>query len=171
MKSMAQAVRRIAPMAKGERSIDGVTLRSSAIVIANHGGDFVRLFPKGSGGAQSEAKPEIWSDMEGFNRRAVAMTAAAATLVALSNSIKQPALSEQFKSLGGACSACHRQFCAKRFNCLKLSVQRAKGTGASNNGEAGRTICARYHDRCRNQSPLARNAMAITRFGPIPHRY
>ena len=46
MKSMAQAVRRIAPMAKGERAIDGVTLRSSAIVIANHGGDLVRLFPK-----------------------------------------------------------------------------------------------------------------------------
>ena len=50
MKSMAQAVRRIAPMAKGERAIDGG--RSSAIVIANHGGDLVRLFPKGSGGAQ-----------------------------------------------------------------------------------------------------------------------
>ena len=114
MKSMAQAVRRIAPMAKGERAIDGVTLRSSAIVIANHGGDLVRLFPKGSGGAQSEAKSEIWSDMEGFNRRAVGMTAAAATLVALSSSIKQPALSELFKSLGGACSACHRQFRAKK---------------------------------------------------------
>ena len=113
MKSMAQAVRRIAPMAKGER-IDGGTLRSSAIVIANHGGDLVRLFPKGSGGAQSEAKSEIWSDMEGFNRRAVAMTAAAATLVALSSSIKQPALSEQFKSVGGACSACHRQIRAKK---------------------------------------------------------
>ena len=83
MRSMAQVVRRIAPMAKGERSIDGVTLRSSAIVIANHGGDLVRFFPKGSGGAQSEAKSEIWSDMEGFNCRAVAMTAAAATLVAL----------------------------------------------------------------------------------------
>ncbi|MEC8165251.1 MAG: cytochrome c, partial [Pseudomonadota bacterium] len=80
----------------------------------NHGGDLVRLFPKGSGGAQSEAKSEIWSDMEGFNRRAVAMTAAVATPVALSSSIKQPALSEQFKSVGGACSACHRQFRAKK---------------------------------------------------------
>lgn len=114
MKSMARAVRRIAPMAKGERAIDGVTLRSSAIVIANHGGDLVRLFPKGSGGAQSEAILKIWSDMEGFNRRAIGMTAAAATLVALSSSIKQPALSEQFKSVGGACSACHRQFRAKK---------------------------------------------------------
>ena len=83
MKSIAQAVRRIAPMAKGERAIDGLTLRSSAIVIANHGGDLVCHFPKGSEGAQSEAKSEIWSDMEGLNRRAVAMTAAAATLVAL----------------------------------------------------------------------------------------
>jgi cytochrome c556 len=71
------------------------------------------VFPAGSGGGDSDALPEIWTDPSGFKERLDAFTAAAAQLdtVVAGGDMGQfgPALGE----LGKACKGCHDEFKAE----------------------------------------------------------
>jgi len=67
MEAMGDAVKTLAAMMSGETDYDAATVRDEAAAIRQHAGDAITsLFPEGSGGKPSEAKPGIWSDWETF---------------------------------------------------------------------------------------------------------
>lgn len=69
------------------------------------------LFPKGSDQGDTEAKPEIWTDMEKFKALAQEHEQAAKALVeAIDQKASQDVVKEKFETLGKSCGNCHKQF-------------------------------------------------------------
>ena len=65
------------------------------------------LFPEGSGGGDSRAKPEIWTDRAGFDKAMKDAQAAAAALAAVTD---EAAYGNALKNLGGSCKTCHDMY-------------------------------------------------------------
>lgn len=94
-------------------SPDAKIIQVSAREIAGHAREQYKWFPRGSGpqaGVTTKAKAEIWTNAAGFKKAqdAFAGQAAAFQKAAASGNIAQ--MRSLSKSLGGTCSACHRQF-------------------------------------------------------------
>ena len=67
MEAMGEAVKTLTAMMSGETDYDAATVREQAATIRSHAGEAITgLFPEGSGGEPSEAKPGIWSDWDEF---------------------------------------------------------------------------------------------------------
>ena len=67
MSAMGDAVKSLSAMMRGETPYDAEAIRAEARKIRQHAGEAItRLFPEGSGGGPSEAKPEIWSSWDDF---------------------------------------------------------------------------------------------------------
>lgn len=67
MDAMGEAVKTLAAMMRGETKYNAETVRETAAVIDNHAGEaMTALFPEGSDGEPSEAKPAIWTDWQEF---------------------------------------------------------------------------------------------------------
>ena len=67
MLAMGKAVKTVAPMMRGETAYDAETVRDAARLFQQHAGEsMTKLFPEGSDGKPSEAKPEIWTDWNSF---------------------------------------------------------------------------------------------------------
>ncbi len=64
---MKGSMKVLTPMMQGKTEYDAEAVRREAEKIQAHAGDtLTKLFPEGSDGKPSEAKPEIWSDWNGF---------------------------------------------------------------------------------------------------------
>lgn len=71
MGAMGNAVKRIAPMFRGETDYDAAAVREAAEIFRAHAGsEMTELFPAGSAGAPSEARETIWSRWDDFERLA-----------------------------------------------------------------------------------------------------
>lgn len=71
------------------------------------------LFPNGSGassGVKTDALPAIWTNRPAFDAGMKKLIAEADKLVMVANSGNADAIGAQFKVVGGACGACHKQF-------------------------------------------------------------
>ena len=67
MSAMAKVVKSLSSMMRAEVPFDAEKVRQGAGIIEAHSGDnMLRLFPEGSGGGMSVAKPEIWEDWKKF---------------------------------------------------------------------------------------------------------
>lgn len=67
MSAMGKAVKTLSMMMRGEVEYDPEQVKREAAVIETHAGErLTSLFPTGSGGAPSEAKPTVWSDWAEF---------------------------------------------------------------------------------------------------------
>ncbi|MEP2706368.1 MAG: cytochrome c [Roseibium sp.] len=67
MSSMAKVMKSLTAVMRGDVAYDAEAVRGGANVIKSHAGEsMTHLFPEGSGGGASEAKPEIWSDWQEF---------------------------------------------------------------------------------------------------------
>ncbi|MGB0671909.1 MAG: c-type cytochrome [Rhodospirillales bacterium] len=67
MEGIGDAVKALAAMMKGEADYDAEKVKSLASGIADHAGKrMVDLFPKGTSGHPSEAKPAIWDKWDTF---------------------------------------------------------------------------------------------------------
>lgn len=67
MMAMGDAVKSLSAMMRGEEDYDAAAVKMHGQTIETHAGDaLVGLFPKGSDGASSEAKPAIWTDSANF---------------------------------------------------------------------------------------------------------
>ncbi|WP_170362736.1 c-type cytochrome [Ruegeria arenilitoris] len=67
MSAMKDAMKTLTPMMQGKTPYDAGTVRDAAETIGRHAGDsMTRLFPEGSDGMPSEAKPAIWQDWDAF---------------------------------------------------------------------------------------------------------
>ena len=70
-------------------------------------------FPAGSGpeaGAETNAKPEIWTNPAGFRERSAAMVAAAERLRAAAQGGNPAEMRAELHAASAACDACHRTF-------------------------------------------------------------
>jgi len=68
-------------------------------------------FPEGTEtGGNTKAKPEIWSDRDGFNKANDTYTDAVDKLLTLAQAGDTAGFTAQFTQVGGTCGACHRVY-------------------------------------------------------------
>ena len=89
---------------------DVKTLEAPAKAIQKWGALFPTLFPAGSGTGNTKAAPEIWTDMDGFKKDAMALSAAGEKLAAAAKAGDATAVAAAFKETGEACGACHKAY-------------------------------------------------------------
>ncbi len=104
----------IAAMMKGEIPFDARKVELHATRLQQVAPMIVEGFPPGTQtGAPNKAKPEIWSNMDDFNAKAVELEKAAASLVAAARTGDQKQVGQALGAVGNACKACHDQYRAK----------------------------------------------------------
>lgn len=94
-------------MAMKEAPFDAAQVKKSAGGILAHLKEAEGLFPEGSGGGDTRAKPEIWSDRAGFDASMHAAQEAAAALAAVT---EEAAYEPAMRALGGSCRGCHEKY-------------------------------------------------------------
>ena len=62
MEAVGDAMKPLGAIAKKQAPFDVAVVRASATTIADNLKKAAGLFPAGSGGGESQAKPEIWTD-------------------------------------------------------------------------------------------------------------
>ena len=114
MKSVGAATGAAAAMVKGEAPFDAKTAELAIRVMNASANGFGFLFPEGSEtGAETEAKPEIWSDSAGFQAAIEKFRTDTAAYV------EAPAQDlDGFKAAFGGitknCGACHEKYRVKK---------------------------------------------------------
>jgi cytochrome c556 len=103
----------IGPMAKGQVPFDAKKAAEAAHDIELTSKKIHELFPEGTGGHPSEAKPEVWTKWEEFTKNAEALGAAANDLVAALET-SAPDWKAKFKGVIDACKTCHKTFRAEK---------------------------------------------------------
>ncbi len=107
MEEINDAMKPLGAIAKKQAPFDAAVVKASATTIADNLKKAATLFPAGSGGGESLAKPEIWSDAAGFGQT---MKDARAAAVALQSVSDEAAFLPGLKALGGNCKACHDKY-------------------------------------------------------------
>jgi cytochrome c556 len=107
MEAVGDAMKPLGAMAKKATPFDAATVSKNAASILEHLKEAQGLFPAGSGGGESRAKPEVWTDAAGFeNTMKDALAAAAALREVKDEAAFGPALG----ALGSSCKACHDKY-------------------------------------------------------------
>lgn len=78
--------------------------------IAYWGAAIPGLFPAGSGGGESSARPEIWTNWSDFEAKATDLRRAAARLVQLARAGDTAGFAAQADAVEAACNACHTAY-------------------------------------------------------------
>ena len=79
--------------------------------IAAWGRKLVTLFPPGTEtGGETKARPEIWTRRPEFETRASALVTEAEKLSAVAATGDKEGFAAQWRTMGDACYACHKQF-------------------------------------------------------------
>ena len=107
MEAVGDAMKPLAAIAKKQAPFDAAVVKTNATTIADNLKKASTLFPAGSGGGDSLAKPEIWSDPAGFEKRMKDAHAAAVALQAVSD---EAAYGPALGALGGNCKSCHDKY-------------------------------------------------------------
>ena len=90
---------------------DYATVETEAKVIMENAAMMLDLFPKGSTGEDSRAKPEIWEKWDEFGKKVAALNGAANALANEAMNSKDLAqVGPKMKALGAACGSCHKPF-------------------------------------------------------------
>ena len=89
---------------------DRAEAQAAAEAIATHFRNSAALFPEGSGGGVSEAKPEIWTDWPGFEKEATDFERTVDMLRAAVQSGEHARLDAALADVGKTCSSCHKRF-------------------------------------------------------------
>ena len=107
MEAVGDAMKSLGAMAKKAAPFDAAVVKASATTIADNLKKAQGLFSAGSGGGESRAKPEIWSDAAGFEK---GMKDAQAAAVALQSVSDEAAYGPALGALGGNCKSCHDKY-------------------------------------------------------------
>jgi cytochrome c556 len=107
MEGINEAMKPLAAIAKKEAPFDAAAVLASATTIADKLKKAHGLFPAGSGGGDSRAKPEIWTDAAGFDKE---MKDAHAAAVALQSVKDEAAFAPALGALGARCKGCHEKY-------------------------------------------------------------
>lgn len=115
MSAIGDEMKLIGNMLRGKASYDAAAVQSAALAISDHAAEITAVFPPGSLQHPTEALPAIWDNWDEFVELSEKMKMdanALAEVAATGDSGAQ--ISEQFKRLGQACSACHEKFRVKK---------------------------------------------------------
>jgi cytochrome c556 len=107
METVNDAMKSLGAIAKKQAPFDAAVVKASAKTIADKLKEASTLFPAGSGGGESLAKPEVWTDAAGFEKT---MKDAQAAAVALQSVADEAAFRPALGALGGSCKACHDKY-------------------------------------------------------------
>jgi len=113
MDSQKDAMKVIGEMAKGKTPFDAAKAAEAARDIETTAQKIHELFPEGSTGHPSDAKPEIWTHWDEFTGDADKLNAAAKDLAAVLEA-GSPDWKGDFKTVIDACKTCHKTFRKKK---------------------------------------------------------
>jgi cytochrome c556 len=111
MEAVGAGMKALASVAKKETPFDASTVAKHAGEMAANLETASKLFPAGSAGGESRAKPEIWSDAAGFEKAMKDGIAAAKALQAVKD---EAAFGPAFKAVGASCKSCHDKYRAPK---------------------------------------------------------
>lgn len=113
MKDMGGAMKHLGGIAKGAE-FDEVAPEAAAKIGAVADGMADQFAPGTAPGddgiGETRAKPEIWTDAEGFAAEIEKLQAGAASIVAAVEAQDRAALGAAMKQTGGACGSCHKAY-------------------------------------------------------------
>lgn len=112
METQKESMKVIGLMAKGKTPFDAAEAADAAHEIETTAREIPELFPEGTDGHPSEAKPEIWTKWDKFTADTEALGVAAQTLIAALES-GAPDWKAKFKGVIDACKTCHKAFRAE----------------------------------------------------------
>ena len=107
METVQESFKPLRAIAVKEAAFDAAVVKKNASTILEKLKEAHGLFPEGSGGGDSRAKPEIWTDRAGFDQ---AMKDAQAAATAMAAVTEEAAYVPAMKTLGGACKNCHDKY-------------------------------------------------------------
>lgn len=107
MKLVAQDMKALGAVAKGQTSFDSALVSAKGAGLAQHAADIEDLFEAPASDPKSEAKQEIWSEWSKFLAQAEDMRRAANTLTGVTG---QSEFEVAFRALGQTCTACHEDY-------------------------------------------------------------
>lgn len=114
MKEIGQSMGAMGAIAKGEKPYDADVVRTSLTTINMNIKEFPDQFPAGSeSGMETEAKLEIWSNMEDFQAKAEKLESTSASLLE-DIPADQQGVQQAMQTLGPVCSACHESYRVKK---------------------------------------------------------
>ncbi len=107
MEAVGDAMKPLGAIAKKQAPFDAAVVKASATTIADNLKKASTLFPAGSGGGESRAKAEIWTDAAGFEK---GMKDAHSAAVALQSVSDEAAYAPALGALGSTCKSCHDKY-------------------------------------------------------------
>lgn len=112
MKTFGSGMRTVGQFLRnGTGTIEEVAEATGAMVASASDLDAVlALFPEGSAVGDSEAKPEIWTNHEDFQAKALHLVEAVAALDAAARSGDVDALAAAAQATGASCGGCHELY-------------------------------------------------------------
>jgi len=101
----------MAQMVRGKTPWDAAEFARRAERVALIAPQLLEGFPEGSDtGATTEAKPDIWKNMDDFKLKMDDLVKQSKLLAEVAKSGDEAKMKEQFKQTAGACKACHEKY-------------------------------------------------------------
>ena len=101
----------MAQMVRGKTPWDAAEFARRAERVALIAPQLLEGFPEGSDtGATTEAKPEIWKNMDDFKLKMEDLVKQSKLLAEVAKSGDEARMKEQFKQTAEACKACHEKY-------------------------------------------------------------
>jgi cytochrome c556 len=107
METVQESFKPLRAIAVKEAPFDAAVVKKNASTILEKLKEAHGLFPEGSGGGDTRAKAEIWSDRAGFDKAMQEAQAAAGAMAAVTD---EAAYMPAMKTLGGTCKGCHDKY-------------------------------------------------------------
>jgi cytochrome c556 len=107
MEAVGSGMKAMVSIAKKETPFDAAVVEKNAGAMAENLEKASKLFPEGSGGGESRAKAEIWSDAAGFEKAMKDGIAAAKALQAVKD---EAAFGPAMQAVGASCKSCHDKY-------------------------------------------------------------
>lgn len=100
------AMKTLGDMAKGDVAFDATAAAAAKAQLITDAGNIPAAFEKNATDPETQAKPEIWANMDDFKAHAAALGKAATALDTTSLDTLKAGLGD----VGGACGACHKAY-------------------------------------------------------------
>lgn len=101
----------MAQMVRGKTPWDAAEFARRAERVASIAPQLLEGFPEGSdSGATTEAKAEIWKNMDDFKLKMDDLVKQSKLLADVAKSGDEAKMKDQFKQTAGACKACHEKY-------------------------------------------------------------
>ncbi|WP_299724381.1 cytochrome c [uncultured Tateyamaria sp.] len=108
MSAIADGVKVLGTMAKGQIAFDQASAREAASAIARHSAESVALFTPEESDPKSEALPAIWQNFDDFTAKARALEVLASDLATSITSLED--VQAGMGPLGASCKSCHSAY-------------------------------------------------------------